>query len=283
MSEASRGWGPLRGGERRCRSQMEEESLWNGGGMLGGCEKAVSCLTGPSASKRVFQSTEGLQAEGKKAVSPWVKAGEWFQISQWRTYKSPVTLSISGSSEDKSSSHVLFLGVSSFLFFIMLLIIPFIFLSFLFFSGMALLSFSILALSSRCFVYIYFILSLSVIMTAATWWSILLTLCYKQNRYETSSLGTRRGKCGVVWGWLLHWNTQTLLHGRSCCEAEIPVVCSLLVISQFFQAGIQKGSSEPQIKAAPVIRLPCQALKMRQVRDRSLFYLRSAIVFLYNP
>lgn len=101
--------------------------------MLGGCEKAVSCLTGPSAGKRGFQSAEGLQAEGKKAASPWVKAGEWFQISQWSTHKSPVTLSISGSSEDESSSHVLTLGVSSFLFFIVLLIIPFIFPSCFFF------------------------------------------------------------------------------------------------------------------------------------------------------
>lgn len=63
-------------------------------------------------------------------ASPWLKAGG----SLCNTHKSPGTPNISGSTEepvlqDKSSSHVLSLCVSSF--FIFLLIIPFIFLSFL--------------------------------------------------------------------------------------------------------------------------------------------------------
>ena len=52
--------------ERCCRSQTEEEGLWNGGGMLGCCEKAASRLSGYSTGERGFQSAGGLEAEGQK-------------------------------------------------------------------------------------------------------------------------------------------------------------------------------------------------------------------------
>lgn len=94
-----------------------------------------NAVADPKRRKRAKKLTKG-----DKAVSPLVKAGEWFLHSRWKTHKSRVTLNVSGSIEkpvlqDESSSCVLSLGVSSFLFFVFSPVIPFIFLSLLFFQG----------------------------------------------------------------------------------------------------------------------------------------------------
>ena len=117
-------------------------------------------------------------------------------------------------------------------------------------------------------------------------WSILLTLCYKQNRYKTSSLRgqERKVRCRVG-------SVTALKHPNSALWVHPPWggdPGGMLPVSDshVFQAGMQEGSSDPQRRTAPVtkgvIRSSYQALKICQFRDRSLLCLLCAKVFLHS-